>query len=129
MPKKSYERYLWMLNEEKDPTRAGVAREIAPNKPTPQHIQQSGIGKTDLHNLLRSVQLRADPHAQFEIRAYAEELMKIIMKWVPVTFEAFLEYRLNSVSLSATAVKVIFQLLRGEHAAEAIRALFAERAL
>jgi thymidylate synthase (FAD) len=112
---RSYEHYLWMLNEEKDPSRPSVARELA-RISLPLNTYTQWYWKTNLHNLMHFVQLRADPHAQFEIRAYAEEIMKVMMKWVPVTFEAFLEYRANSKQLSATAVAIITEMLKGNGA-------------
>jgi thymidylate synthase (FAD) len=116
---KSYEHYLWMLNEERDPSRPAIARELARiNLPLSTYTQW--YWKTDLHNLMHFVQLRADPHAQFEIRAYAEEIMKVMMKWVPVTFEAFLEYRVNSKRLSATAIAVIREILKGNRTPRAL---------
>ncbi|QOZ12942.1 hypothetical protein XH96_03005 [Bradyrhizobium sp. CCBAU 51765] len=70
--------------------------------------------KTDLHNLLHFLSLRADAHAQYEIRAYAEAVMSILQKWVPLTYEAFLDYRLNAATLSAQAIDVVRRRLRGE---------------
>jgi thymidylate synthase (FAD) len=58
--------------------------------------------------------LRADPHAQYEIRAYAEVILDTVKRWVPMTYDAFLEYRMNSATISATGVAVIRQLLAGE---------------
>jgi thymidylate synthase (FAD) len=63
---------------------------------------------------MRFLQLRADAHAQYEIRAYANTILEIMKAWVPITHEAFLEYRLNSASLSATACQVLRRLLSGE---------------
>lgn len=115
---RSYEHYLWLLNEgdetkPPDPDRQGIARELA----------RIGLGlgsytqwywKIDLHNLMRFVRLRADAHAQYEIRAYAEVLLDIIRQWVPLTHEAFLEYELKGASLSATAIAVLKRRLAGE---------------
>ena len=70
--------------------------------------------KVDLHNFMRFLQLRADPHAQFEIRTYAEVLIDILERWVPLTAEAFHEFRLGAMQLSATAIKVIKERLSGE---------------
>jgi thymidylate synthase (FAD) len=60
------------------------------------------------------LRLRADPHAQYEIRAYAEIMLDIVRAWVPLTYEAFREYRLDAVNLSATAVQVLRRALSGE---------------
>jgi thymidylate synthase (FAD) len=70
--------------------------------------------KTDLHNLLHFIRLRADTHAQYEIRAYAEEILKVVQKWVPHTFDAFLEYQFGAVTLSRTAISIVTRLLAGE---------------
>jgi Thymidylate synthase complementing protein len=70
--------------------------------------------KTDLHNLLHFLRLRADSHAQYEIRVYANLLLDIVRRWVPMTYDAFLEYQLNAVTLSATAVEVMRRMLHGE---------------
>jgi thymidylate synthase (FAD) len=70
--------------------------------------------KTDLHNLFHFLSLRADPHAQFEIRAYADEMMKITDAWVPKATQAFRDYRLHAVSFSAQGMAVLKRMLRGE---------------
>ena len=57
--------------------------------------------KVDLHNLLHFLRLRHDSHAQYEIRAYAEVLLDIVRKWVPLTAAAFEEYRVGGAELSA----------------------------
>jgi thymidylate synthase (FAD) len=114
---RAYSHYLWMLNDEEsadhDPERAGVARELA----------RIGLGlntytqwywKVDLHNLLRFLRLRADPHAQFEIRAYADVILEIVRHWVPTAHEAFLEYQMGAFSLSASALRLVRRALAGE---------------
>src|SRR3546814_4392622 len=96
-----------MLNERPDgtridPERQGLARELARiNLPLSTYTQW--YWKTDLHNLLNFVSLRADPHAQYEIRVYAEILLEILRRWVPATTAAFREHRLGAVTLSASA--------------------------
>jgi thymidylate synthase (FAD) len=125
---KSYEHYLWMLNESGDSNRTGIARELA-RVNLPLNTYTQWYWKTDLHNLMNFVHLRSDPLAQYEIRAYAEEIMKIMMRWVPVTFEAFLEYRANAKRLSATAVAIVSQMLKGNPApAELAKLSVRERA-
>ncbi len=115
---RSYDHYLWLLNEGEqgaptDPARSGLSRELA----------RIGLGvntytqwywKVDLHNLMNFLRLRADPHAQYEIRAYAEAMLAIMAQWVPLTHEAFMEYRMGAVSLSATAAGLIRRALTGE---------------
>ena len=58
--------------------------------------------KTDLHNLMHFLSLRADPHAQYEIRAYADAMLDTLKRWVPLAHAAFLEYRMNAATISAT---------------------------
>ena len=70
--------------------------------------------KIDLHNLLHFAGLRADPHAQYEIRAYAEVILDIIRRWVPLTHAAFVDYRLDGAALSSKALAVIRRRLQGE---------------
>jgi thymidylate synthase (FAD) len=70
--------------------------------------------KTDLHNLMHFLCLRADPHAQYEIRAYAEVILDTLKRWVPMTHGAFLEYQMNAATISATGLAVIRRLLAGE---------------
>jgi thymidylate synthase (FAD) len=75
--------------------------------------------KIDLHNLLHFAGLRADPHAQYEIRAYAEVILDIVQRWVPLTHAAFVDYRLEGATLSAKALAVLRRRLRGEEVDQA----------
>ena len=70
--------------------------------------------KTDLHNLMHFLSLRADPHAQYEIRAYAEVMLETLARWVPMAHAAFLEYRMNAATISATGLAVIRRMIEGE---------------
>ena len=70
--------------------------------------------KTDLHNLLHFLSLRADAHAQYEIRVYAEAMLSTLEAWVPTTFAAFRDYRLGAVSFSAAMLRVLRRMLAGE---------------
>ena len=70
--------------------------------------------KTNLHNLMHFLSLRADSHAQYEIRVYADLLVDILQKWVPTTFEAFEEYRLKGASFSGNAMNLIKSLIQGK---------------
>ena len=69
--------------------------------------------KTDLLNLLNFLFLRADSHAQYEIRVYAETMLDTVKKWVPITHAAFLDYRVGAVHISAKGKKVIQQMING----------------
>jgi thymidylate synthase (FAD) len=70
--------------------------------------------KTDLHNLMHFLTLRADPHAQYEIRAYADTMIGTLQRWIPLAHAAFLEYRMNAATISATGIKVIQRMLARE---------------
>jgi len=85
----------------------GIAREQA-RKDLPLSTYTEAYWKIDLHNLLHFLELRMDSHAQLEIRKYAETIGKEIVKnWVPLTWEAFDEYRLNSMYFSGNEIKII----------------------
>lgn len=106
--------YAWMLNEdEADPSRTGVARELARIDLTLSTYTQ-WYWKTDLHNLLNFLHLRADAHAQHEIRVYAEAMATSVAAWVPLSFAAWLEYRQGAASFSATQLSVLRRMLKGE---------------
>lgn len=88
----------------------GVAREQA-RKDLPLSTYTEAYWKIDLHNLLHFLQLRMDQHAQIEIREYANIIgYQIVKEWVPLTWEAFVDYRLNSVSISGIEKEVIKRL-------------------
>ena len=113
----AYAHYEEMLNEIDgqivDPERQGLARELARmNLPVSLYTQL--YWKMDLHNLLHFLNLRADAHAQYEIRVYAEALIEIVKQWVPNTYAAFMDYRMGAYELSAKGLAVVRRLLRGE---------------
>ena len=93
--------------------KAGVARELA-RVVLPLSAYTQWYWKIDLHNLLHFVALRQDSHAQAEIRAYADVLADIIRRWVPATFEAFTDYRVNALELSGPAREILKRMLAGE---------------
>jgi thymidylate synthase (FAD) len=97
----------------RDPEAPGLARELA-RIGLPLDTYTQWYWKCDLHNLLHFIALRADPHAQQEIRVYAELLMDIVRRWLPLTAAAFEEHRLNAASLSASALAVVRRLVAGE---------------
>jgi len=113
-----YAHYTEMLNEDAagavlDPGRDGLARELARMNLTLNTYTQ-WYWKTDLHNLLHFLSLRADAHAQYEIRVYADAMLDTVKRWVPLTFDAFMDYRMGGVQLSAPALAVVKRLLAGE---------------
>jgi thymidylate synthase (FAD) len=120
---RAYADYLALLNQDEtgaaiDPDRAGLARELA-RIVLPLNTYTEWYWKTDLHNLLHFIALRADPHAQYEIRAYAEALLDVVRRWTPLTCAAFEDYRLHAVELSGKALAVLRRLLAGEDVAQA----------
>jgi len=113
-----YDHYAEMLNEDEqgealDPTRQGLARELARMNLTLNTYTQ-WYWKIDLHNLLHFLSLRADAHAQYEIRAYADAMLETVRAWVPVAYQAFLDYRLGAATLSAPMLAVVRRMLAGE---------------
>jgi thymidylate synthase (FAD) len=98
--------YRWLLEED-------VAREIA-RIDLPVSTYTQWYWKIDLHNLLHFLSLRADPHAQYEIRVYADAMLETVRRWVPITFDAFVNYRMGGAHLSATALDVVKRLIAGE---------------
>lgn len=98
-----------VINMEK----SGIARELARMNLTLNYYTQ-WYWKCDLHNLMHFLRLRADSHAQYEIRAYADVMIDVMKKWVPFAHEAFEEHRLHSASISRTGMSVIKRLISGE---------------
>ena len=117
-----HEHYITMLNEYPDgtpidPGRQGLARELARINLTLNTYTQ-WYWKTDLHNLLQFLSLRADPHAQHEIRVYADAMLTTVEAWVPQTLAAFRDYRLDAVTFSGPMMAVLQRMLAGETVAQ-----------
>ena len=113
----TYDHYAEMLNEDetgapRDADHPGLARELARMNLTLNTYTQ-WYWKTDLHNLLHFLSLRADAHAQYEIRVYAEEMLRTVEAWVPLACQAFRDYRLGAVTLSAQMLAVVKRMLGG----------------
>ena len=70
--------------------------------------------KTDLLNLMNFLRLRADHHAQYEIRAYADVMLDTLKRWVPTTYEAFMDYRVGGTEVSSKGKIIIQKLISGE---------------
>ncbi|SCY14633.1 FAD-dependent thymidylate synthase [Paracoccus tibetensis] len=107
---RSYDHYEAMLSQD---GQQGLARELA-RMNLPANIYTQWYWKTDLHNLLHFLRLRADAHAQYEIRVYAEVMCEIVADWVPAAFAAFRDYRMDAVSLSAQGAAALKRRLAGE---------------
>ena len=104
----TYGHYEEMLGEQ-----TGLARELARMNLTLNTYTQ-WYWKTDLHNLFHFLRLRADSHAQYEIRVYAEAMMETVKAWVPLSYNAFCDYRLGAVTFSAKMMAVLRRLLADE---------------
>jgi len=113
-----YDHYIDMLNEDEqgaplDAERSGLARELARMNLTLNTYTQ-WYWKIDLHNLLHFLSLRADAHAQYEIRVYAQAMLETVKAWVPLSYEAFADYRMGAVTLSAQMMAIVKRMLAGE---------------
>ena len=107
---RAYDNYESMLSQE---GQAGLARELA-RMNLPANIYTQWYWKTDLHNLFHFLRLRADTHAQYEIRAYAEVMLDITADWVPLATAAFRDYRLGGATISAKGLDALRRMLAGE---------------
>ena len=118
---RTYNNYEEMLNErfdgsKIDENKIGLARELARMNLTLNTYTQ-WYWKTDLLNLMNFLRLRADHHAQYEIRAYADAMLDTLKKWVPITYEAFMDYRVGGTEVSAKGKIVIQKFIKGESVA------------
>ncbi len=119
----AYASYAEMLNEDEagavtDGKRQGLARELARMNLTLNFYTQ-WYWKTDLYNLMNFLSLRADAHAQYEIRVYAEAMLGMLARWVPMTAEAFNQYRMGGAHLSEKGLDVVKRLIGGEAVTQA----------
>ena len=105
--KSAYEKYSHMLDD------LGLTRELA-RTILPVSVYTEMYWKIDLHNLLHFLKLRADSHAQYEIRCYANKILDIVKAWVPFTYDAFVNYRQNAVSVSKKCIELNKRILKGE---------------
>ena len=115
---RTYENYETMLNEKYDgsiidESGVGLARELARMNLTLNTYTQ-WYWKTDLLNLMNFLRLRADHHAQYEIRTYADAMLDTLKRWVPITYDAFMDYRVGGTEVSDKGKKVIQKLIKGE---------------
>jgi thymidylate synthase (FAD) len=110
-----YDNYETMLSttDQNGDAQQGLARELA-RMNLPMNIYTQWYWKTDLHNLFHFLRLRADSHAQYEIRVYAEAIAACVKDWVPLAFGAFEDYRMGGATLSAKAISVLKRQLKGE---------------
>ncbi|QPM88900.1 FAD-dependent thymidylate synthase [Pseudooceanicola algae] len=111
---RSYDHYAEMISQD---GQQGLARELA-RMNLPANIYTQWYWKVDLHNLFHFLRLRADSHAQYEIRVYADEICKLVADWVPFAYKAFEDYRLGAVTMSAQMVDCLRRMLAGEEVTE-----------
>lgn len=116
--KKSYDHYLEMINqndqgEVADDSKEGLARELA-RMNLPVNCYTQWYWKIDLHNLLHFLNLRADSHAQYEIRVYAQIMLDLVKKWVPHSYEAFIKHQKHGKNISGPALSIIKKMLQGK---------------
>jgi thymidylate synthase (FAD) len=120
---RSYAHYLSLLGTPEDtgpkatkdgaPPTEGIARELARMNLNLSYYTQ-WYWKVDLHNLLHFLSLRLDVHAQKEIRLYAEAIAGFVKRWVPLTWEAFEDYRLGAATLSRQELAAVKEMLAGK---------------
>lgn len=113
----AYNLYRLLLNidESGNPNDAGacLSRELA-RMVLPTNIYTQFYWKIDLHNLFHFLSLRADPHAQLEIRRYADVICEIVKAWVPAAYNAFEQHRLHSVTFSKSGMSALKRMMAGE---------------
>ena len=105
-----YDHYAEMISDE---GQQGLARELA-RMNLPANIYTQWYWKVDLHNLFHFLRLRADSHAQYEIRVYADAICKVVADWVPAAYGAFEDYRMGGATLSSKAIDCLRRMLKGE---------------
>ena len=116
---RTYENYEKMLNQKYDGSKidenkTGLARELARMNLTLNTYTQ-WYWKTDLLNLMNFLRLRVDHHAQYEIRAYADVMLNSLKKWVPITYDAFMDYRVGGTEVSSKGKSVLKDLISGKN--------------
>ena len=112
---RTYDHYAEMIGEvdENGDAKQGLARELA-RMNLPANIYTQWYWKVDLHNLFHFLRLRADAHAQYEIRVYADAICQVVADWVPAAFGAFEDYRMGGANLSGKALECVRKMLKGE---------------
>lgn len=115
---RNFANYHKLLNADEegnviDENAEGIARELARiGLPLSTYTQM--YWQTNLHNLMHFLRLRADPHAQYEIRVFAEKMLDVMADWVPVTTEAFRDYQLEAGRVSRMEIALLRDLLAGK---------------
>jgi thymidylate synthase (FAD) len=111
---RAYDNYEAMIaTDGPDGPQDGLARELA-RMNLPSNIYTQWYWKVDLHNLFHFLRLRADKHAQYEIRVYADAICKVVADWVPAAYGAFEDYRLGGATMSGKALDCVRRMIAGE---------------
>ncbi|MEX1182305.1 MAG: FAD-dependent thymidylate synthase [Gemmatimonadota bacterium] len=105
--------YGWLVGED-------VAREIA-RIDLPLSTYTQWYWKIDLHNLLHFLTLRVDPHAQLEIRAYAEVMAGVVKRVAPLSYEAWIDYDVAGAHLSRGELAALRALIDAGESGLAVR--------
>jgi len=114
----AYAHYEEMMNADEagniiDESKPGLARELA-RMNLPVNFYTQWYWKIDLHNFMHFLSLRADSHAQYEIRAYANVMLEMFKAWLPITYQAFIDYKVGGAQFSAKGLEVIKQMIDGK---------------
>lgn len=113
-----YNHYVEMMNEDDkgnivDENNVGITRELARINLT-LNTYTEWYWKINLHNLLHFLALRADEHAQYEIRVYAKAMLDIVKAWVPYAYEAFEDHKMYATTISKKGMEVVRALIQGK---------------
>ncbi len=113
-----YNHYIEMMNEDDkgnvvDENNVGITRELARINLT-LNTYTEWYWKINLHNLLHFLALRADEHAQYEIRVYAQAMLDIVKTWVPYAYEAFEDHKMYATTISKKGMEVVRALIQGK---------------
>lgn len=111
---RAYDNYEAMISDE---GQSGLARELA-RMNLPANIYTQWYWKVDLHNLFHFLRLRADAHAQYEIRVYADAICKVVADWVPAAYGAFEDYRMGGATMSGKALECVRRMIKGEEVSQ-----------
>jgi len=119
---KCYDHYEEMMNETANgeiinENNRGLARELA-RMNLPINAYTQWYWKIDLHNLFHFLYLRADSHAQYEIQAYANVMLDMVKKWVPMAHDAFMEYRVGGAHVSRKGLESVKRMINGENVSQ-----------
>jgi thymidylate synthase (FAD) len=111
---RTYDNYENMLNVREDGTVIDESKDGLARMNLTMNTYTQWYWKTDLHNLMHFLRLRADAHAQFEIQEYANVMIDTLRRWVPLTYDAFQDYRQGAAHISAKGLAAIKRMLAGE---------------